>query len=723
MIALTSKYNLKFIISCGIISIFATGLLVYTIQQAIASNWLGMTFKPNAKGYGIEIKRIYNSELGNSFSAGDIVVGLQAPDGGIVAVDSETIRPRPSIYVRGSSQRYFAFLQNESRLFQLLKHPRVNVILIDGKVIPARVYQRPFSHIPLNFWLQIGFAVGALILGCRVFYTQHNERAVYHYLTAIIGFYLMACCWALIMNRPLALDGQQYHYLDVISHLGIAMMMSGFLALLWLYPCRLNPAGMPYAIYCFYFLFWVFDALHSFTSLAFAFYSPMFFAFAIATVIGVMQWKSTEKLPADRTVLKWMFFFIYTACSFLLFFVFIPRTLGSFTLVSPNLEFSLLLFIYIGLALAITRYRMVNLELWWSIMWGGYFTLTVVALIYFLLIITISISSALAFSVALFFGVVTFFPFRQWIRSRIRTAPQHELDQYLPTLIELLFSTRSNIALSMQWESILTRIFNPITLTSRKNPVDTVEIADDGVVLRVPDFQPEYAIELAYSNQGRRLFVKDDVRLAQTMYELTRKAISLNDAKVKGAQEERERIVRDLHDDVGAKLITIIHRAGTSQVADLCRSALQDIRDIMSYLGGGSYLVPSMLADWRNEADNRTDAANIRLSWSQTDVIPDIHIDSRTRMNLTRVFRESITNAIKHGQPELIEVGIYYQDGILSFIVKDNGKAKDIESFVKGRGLHNMRDRIKEIDGKVAWSQNKPSGVIVRVDVKIIHEE
>ncbi len=721
---MTGRFTqIKSILLFGLSFVLALGMLGYTAQQALNINWLGMTFKPNAKGYGIEVTAIRDPRLQGKIAPGDIIVALKHPQQGLVALDADTIRPRPSIYLRGSINRYNAFLENETRLYQLLKHADITAILINGKNITIHSYPRPVAAIPLNFWLQLAIALGALLLGYKVLFSQTNETSVIHYLFAVFGFYLMACCWALMMNRPLALNGSQFHFLDVGSHLGIGMMISGLLSLIWSYPRKLYPMWMPIVIYGIYFLFWLIDALHLIHSLAFAFYSPMFFAFAFATVIGVMQWRSTEKLPADRTVLKWMFFFIYTACSFILFFVFIPRTLGSFSLVSPNLEFALLLFIYIGLALAITRYRMVNLELWWSVMWGAYFALTVSALVYFILFTTLHLHPGWTLGLALLIGLVTFHPFRQWVRTRIRTAPQHELDTYLPTLVELLFSTRSTMALSLQWETILMRIFNPITLTSRKDPVETVQIASDGVVLRVPDFQPEYAIELAYSNQGKRLFVPDDVRMAQTMYELTRKAISLNEAKVKGAQEERERIVRDLHDDVGAKLITIIHRAGTSQVSELCRSALQDIRDIMSYLGGGSYALPAMLADWRNEAESRTEAARIALIWEQGELIPELHIDSRTRMNLTRVFRETITNAIKHGEPEQIEIRLHYQEGRLYLSITDDGKASDITQFVKGRGLHNMRDRIQEVGGNISWLQNQPSGVSVQVIIQLPNED
>jgi signal transduction histidine kinase len=217
--------------------------------------------------------------------------------------------------------------------------------------------------------------------------------------------------------------------------------------------------------------------------------------------------------------------------------------------------------------------------------------------------------------------------------------------------------------------------------------------------------------------------VQEDVQLAQTMYELTRKAIHLNEARNKGAEDERQRIVRDLHDDVGAKLITIIHRAGTTQVADLCRSALQDIRDIMSYLGGGMYPLLAMIADWRNEVNARCEAAGINAVWQQQHAIPNFDIDSRTRMNLTRVMRESVTNAIKHAEPTELNIGIDYLDRQFYVTVMDDGKAMHINQFIKGRGLHNMRDRMREIQGSIEWLQNQPHGCIVNISFSLSGEE
>jgi len=701
------------------IAVAAILFLIICLYYTINQNWLGLTFQTNSQGYGIKIVNIYDNDLKKQLASGDVIVAFQNDNFGTAAVDSETIHPHPSNYSRESVSRYSSFLENENRLYNILKQESIQLILINGTSVNVNVLPRELKDVPFNFWIQIVFSILVVITGYFVFFKQRKETAIRHFLVSVSGFFITGSSWAVLMNRSVALNSDIYRIFDIFSHLGIVLIISGLLSMVWCYPRRLEPKKITKLIYSTLLLFWVIDSLQLIDSLIFSFYSPMFFSFAVITVFSVMQWQVTSKLPADRTILKWMFFFIFSVVGLLLLFVFMPRSLISFTLVSPNVEYALFLFLYFGIALVLTRYRMINLEFWWSIMWGAYFSISISALIYYILVTIVSVNSILILSISIFLGVISFYPFRQWIKLQFKTAPQHELEHYLPTLVELLFSTRSNHSLSLQWESILTRIFNPITLTSRKNPVDKVEIVSDGTILRVPDFQPEYALELAYSNQGKRLFVKDDVKLAQTMYQLTRKAIDLNLARSKGAEEERTRIVRDLHDDVGAKLITIIHRAGSSQVADLCRSALQDIRDIMSYLGGGLYPLPAMIADWRSEADLRCEAANIKLDWNQSDLITNIDLDSRTRMNLTRVFRESFTNSIKHGEPDLITTDIIFKDNILSISIKDNGQATDVNKFIKGRGLHNMKERMHEIDGTIHWEINQPHGVIVLVSIKI----
>lgn len=81
---------------------------------------------------------------------------------------------------------------------------------------------------------------------------------------------------------------------------------------------------------------------------------------------------------------------------------------------------------------------------------------------------------------------------------------------------------------------------------------------------------------------------------------------------------ERERIYRDLHDDVGAKLLGLVisaQRANLPREADLARSALQDLRDVVSRSAQPVTTLGDLVADWRAETEQRLNPLGIILDW------------------------------------------------------------------------------------------------------------
>jgi len=64
--------------------------------------------------------------------------------------------------------------------------------------------------------------------------------------------------------------------------------------------------------------------------------------------------------------------------------------------------------------------------------------------------------------------------------------------------------------------------------------------------------------------------------------------------------------------------------------------------------------------------------------------------------------KESITNSIKHGDPEVITIHIEYEDSKLIVRIKDNGKG--CNQLVKGNGLLGIEDSIEKIGGKVNYN-------------------
>lgn len=93
----------------------------------------------------------------------------------------------------------------------------------------------------------------------------------------------------------------------------------------------------------------------------------------------------------------------------------------------------------------------------------------------------------------------------------------------------------------------------------------------------------------------------------------------------------------------------------------------------------------------------------MQLNWNQNDSLADLTFTPRQHINLHRILHEIATNVLRHAEADYINVDINIDNDQFHLHVCDNGKGFDIEHCVPGKGINNIRTRIKELDGKVEW--------------------
>lgn len=170
------------------------------------------------------------------------------------------------------------------------------------------------------------------------------------------------------------------------------------------------------------------------------------------------------------------------------------------------------------------------------------------------------------------------------------------------------------------------------------------------------------------------------------------------------AAGERERIYRDLHDDVGAKLLSLVYAADKPATAELAREALQELRDIVSQGTIEARLLPELVSDMRAEVEERCIGADWAIEWQQPGFLPAIEVNPTQVFHLQRIVREVLSNALRHSGGAAMHCEVRWQQPVLGMVLEDDGLGFAAGGkLAGGRGLRNIRQRAGELGASVDW--------------------
>ena len=173
----------------------------------------------------------------------------------------------------------------------------------------------------------------------------------------------------------------------------------------------------------------------------------------------------------------------------------------------------------------------------------------------------------------------------------------------------------------------------------------------------------------------------------------------------RAAAEERSKIYRDLHDDVGSRLVSIIH-TDNQQTSELARDALESLRQTIHTVNHQDESLKDFVANLTEEARLRLNGAGLAFS-SSAALESDPALAPSVTYHLSRIVRELISNILHHANATGVELAISYQDNNLSISIADNGEGLDPVAPDSG-GLANIRFRAERLKAEVHWQNTAP---------------
>lgn len=180
------------------------------------------------------------------------------------------------------------------------------------------------------------------------------------------------------------------------------------------------------------------------------------------------------------------------------------------------------------------------------------------------------------------------------------------------------------------------------------------------------------------------------------------------------AAQERERIVREMHDGIGGQLMTALRGVergvfDRDKVTELLQESLDDLRLIIDASAATSQLLPA-LAGWRNRWDPRLEALGIELRWDVDPLLGEPVLTPTEVLQLMRILQEAVINTVKHARARTVHVQVLQRpDGALYFGITDDGRGLEAGGGrATGHGMRSMQARARAIGAQ--WSAGPAPG-------------
>jgi signal transduction histidine kinase len=214
-----------------------------------------------------------------------------------------------------------------------------------------------------------------------------------------------------------------------------------------------------------------------------------------------------------------------------------------------------------------------------------------------------------------------------------------------------------------------------------------------------------------------------EIRIREATAEIEHNFTQLAELRVeKVTERERKRIAADLHDDLGAKLLTIVHTSESERISTLAREALEEMRLSVRGLTGKPVQLIDALGDWRAEVVSRLGQAGIEADWStSTEDLPQT-LSARAFVQTTRILREAISNVIKHSRATHCSLRCDLTHGDMQIVVRDNGDGIPMEldgRLDRGHGMASMKHRAKQLQGQCLVESGPGYGTVIRLTLPL----
>ncbi len=268
----------------------------------------------------------------------------------------------------------------------------------------------------------------------------------------------------------------------------------------------------------------------------------------------------------------------------------------------------------------------------------------------------------------------------------------------------------------------------------KRNKIDeTVQKAFDDLEI----FTGERTAILQKANEKLMREIQERERVEEALRESETQLRLLSTQLFNAQEQERRRLSKELHDQLGHDLVLLksrlraierkLPREQNSLHTDIeetgryVEQIIENVRHIAADLSPSILEDLGLFASLRWLVENFSKQHAIKVDLDMDDV--DHYFSQETRVNLFRVFQETLTNISKHAQAETVSIVVERKENAVCFRVTDDGKGFHPGRFLvrdpalKGMGLAAMKERVRLSGGTFEVRTHPGKGTSIRFDI------
>ena len=215
----------------------------------------------------------------------------------------------------------------------------------------------------------------------------------------------------------------------------------------------------------------------------------------------------------------------------------------------------------------------------------------------------------------------------------------------------------------------------------------------------------------------------------------TEKQLAATEAVLKGEEQERSRLAKDLHDGLGGMLSGMKHSfqnmkgnlimtpdnaAAFERNMDMLDSSIQEMRRVAHNMMPEALVNLGLTAALDDFCSGINQSGVLQINFQAMGTAPS-QLSNTVAISIYRIVQELINNSIKHSQASKALVQLSYMPGHIQITVEDNGKGMNTAQSQehKGIGWNNVYNRIALINGSIEVLSAPDKGVSVEMEVPL----